>query len=164
MDGKIIGTTRVLRTGLQDDRTTDNRIEPLKARTHTKRGEKRRAAPGEPGLALSSQNLFTSELARDCEITSLIRYADGPALAAEPPMADGGGRRTEGKSGELVHKSSGGEGSGSMSPIGQSSCAGAKPELPVCEQGRVDKAESGNSHATSHSLPATAPEALFFFL
>jgi glycosyltransferase involved in cell wall biosynthesis len=37
---------------------------------------------------------------------------------------------------ELVHKSAGGEGSGSMSPEGQSSCAGAKPELPVCEQGR----------------------------
>jgi hypothetical protein len=36
---------------------------------------------------------------------------------------------------ELVHKSSGGEGSGSMSPIGHSSCADAKPELPVCEQG-----------------------------
>jgi glycosyltransferase involved in cell wall biosynthesis len=37
---------------------------------------------------------------------------------------------------KLVHKSAGGEGSGSMSTEGQSSCAGAKPELSVCEQGR----------------------------
>ena len=45
--------------------------------------EKRRAAPGEPGLALSSQNPSTSELARDSENTSLARSASGPASALD---------------------------------------------------------------------------------
>jgi glycosyltransferase involved in cell wall biosynthesis len=75
------------------------------------------------------------------------KVADGGGLIAE----DGGQRseiRGEEKR-ELVDKSAGGEGSGSMSPGGQSSCAGAKPELPVCEQGRdgetlEGKAECGN--------------------
>jgi len=52
-------------------------------------------------------------------------------------------------SGELVHKSSVGEGSGRMSPLGESSCAGAKPELPVCEQGRgarLSTLDAGRSH------------------
>ena len=41
--------------------------------------DKRGVAPGEPGLALSSQNLFTSELADSPVSESLIRSADNPA-------------------------------------------------------------------------------------
>ena len=59
--------------------------------------ENRRAAPGEPRLALSSQNPFTSELARDCENTSPTRSASGPAGAAEPPITKSGELGTEEK-------------------------------------------------------------------
>jgi glycosyltransferase involved in cell wall biosynthesis len=41
--------------------------------------QKRMATPGEPGLALSFQNPFASELARDSENTSPTRSAIGPA-------------------------------------------------------------------------------------
>jgi len=51
---------------------------------------------------------------------------------------------------ELVHKSSGGEGSGSTSPIGESSCAGAKPELPVCEQGLGGGHDLTTKHTKLH--------------
>jgi len=110
----------------------------------------------------SEPDLLTSKLARDSENTSLIRSASGPVGALRARSSELEDRRL---GEELVHKSSGGEGSGSMSPIGQSSCAGAKPELPVCEQGRVEKGESLNAEsekppATSYSLLATAPEAL----
>ena len=47
--------------------------------------EKRRAAPGDPGLALSPQNSFTSKLARDSEDTSLTRSASSPACAQIVP-------------------------------------------------------------------------------
>ena len=52
--------------------------------------EKRRAAPGEPELALSSQNPSTSKLANAFESTSLIRSTDAPAGAALPLMDDSG--------------------------------------------------------------------------
>ena len=56
--------------------------------------EKRRATPREPGLALSSQNSSTSELARDSESTSLNRSAIGPAEALRfREMESGGGNQ-----------------------------------------------------------------------
>jgi len=59
--------------------------------------EKRRATPGEPGLALSSKNSFTSELARDSKNTSPTRSASGPALAhcAGEMGSDGGNQLAE---------------------------------------------------------------------
>ena len=69
-----------------------------------------------------------------------------------------GDRRLGGK---LVHKSSGGEGSGSMSPIGQSSCAGAKPELPVCEQGRGACLSTLDSTPLWPSYPLSIPRTSF---
>jgi glycosyltransferase involved in cell wall biosynthesis len=76
-----------------------------------------------------------------------VGYVVHPVEAAQPPRTDCGEQRTGEKSGEFVHKSSGGEGSGSTSPIGESSCAGAKPELPVCKQGRG----GGHDLTTNHS-------------
>jgi peptidoglycan/LPS O-acetylase OafA/YrhL len=67
-------------------------FEPPITLMNTDRGS--RAAPGEPGLALSSQNPFTSELARDSENTSLTRSASFPAgahLARE--MGSSGGNQ-----------------------------------------------------------------------
>ena len=58
--------------------------------------QKRMATPGEPGLALSFQNPFTSELARVSENTSPTRSAIGPAGAAEPLRADAGGLISDG--------------------------------------------------------------------
>jgi glycosyltransferase involved in cell wall biosynthesis len=121
-----------------------------------------------------------------------VVYLPHPVVAAQPPMTDGGGRRTEEKFEELVQKLtdsspltgpsgqppvdlsricpearlSGGEGSGSTRPEGEISCAGAKPELPVCEQGRGARPSSLDSRpdspATSNSLPATAAKPLVF--
>ena len=121
-----------------------------------------------------------------------VAYLPHPVVAAQPPMTDGGGRRTEEKFEELVQKLtdssplngpsgqppvdlsricpearlSGGEGSGSTRPEGEISCAGAKPELPVCEQGRGARPSSLDSRpdspATSNSLPATAVKPLVF--
>ena len=95
-----------------------------------------------------------------------VVYLPHPVVAAQPPMTDGGGRRTEEKFEEFVHKSSGGEGSGSTRPEGEISCAGAKPELPVCEQGRGARPSSLDSRpespATSHPLPATSAKPIVF--
>jgi len=67
----ILGTTN--HTNLHENFTTDD--------TDEHGWGNRKAAPGEPGLALSSQNPSTSELARACENTSLTRSASIPAGA-----------------------------------------------------------------------------------
>ena len=56
-----------------------------------------KAAPEKPGLALSSQNPFTTELARDSENTSLTRSASIPAgaLRAGAFGSDGGNQRDD---------------------------------------------------------------------
>jgi glycosyltransferase involved in cell wall biosynthesis len=99
---------------------------------------------------VSESDSLASELADSPVSESLTRSASGPALAAKQPKADGGQLRTDEKSGELVHKSSGGEGSGSTRPEGEISCAGAKPELPVCEQGRGGGHDLTTKHTKLH--------------
>lgn len=64
-------------TNAHENLTTDN--------TDEHGWEKRRAAPGDPGLALSPQNSVTSKLARDSEDTSLTRSASSPACAQIVP-------------------------------------------------------------------------------
>ena len=84
---RIQGTTN--HTNLHESLTTDD--------TGEHGWGNLKAAPEKPGLALSSQNPFTTELARDSENTSLTRSASIPAgaLRAGAFGSDGGNQRDD---------------------------------------------------------------------
>ena len=67
-----LGTTALARDG--------GGFEPRMTRIYTD-GEGARRHLGKPSRA-AFLNLFTSELARDCQIASLTRFASGPAFRA----------------------------------------------------------------------------------
>ena len=110
----------------------------------------------------SEPDSLASELADSPVSESLTRSASGPDGALRARSSELEDRR----SGEgVVHKSSGGEGSGSTRPEGEISRAGAKPELPVCEQ-CLDGGRSTldwSSPATGYSPLATSasPDVVF---
>ena len=84
---RILGTTN--HTNLHESLTADD--------TGEHGWGNLKAAPEKPGLALSSQNPFTTELARDSENTSLTRSASIPAgaLRAGAFGSDGGNQRDD---------------------------------------------------------------------
>ena len=136
--------------------------------------ENRRAAPGEPRLALSSQNPFTSELARDCENTSPTRSASGPAgalIAPEDRISQVGDRGVGSDGGNQLADSAGfleGQSQAGLQMDNQKGttirtandlrACGEKSESVVIREIRGQE-PSAASHATSNALPATAPQA-----
>lgn len=127
--------------------------------------EKHRAAPGEPGLALSSQNPSTSKLARDSENTSRTLSASGPASAFCADVAgigsDGGSQLAD-SVGFLEGQSQGG-----LQIDKEKSSAFRNANAPISSGENsssvlILEIRGSNSEAldTGYSLPATAPKAL----
>jgi glycosyltransferase involved in cell wall biosynthesis len=128
-------------------------------------------------------NPFTSELAQDCEITSPTRSASGPAGVAEPPKADGKGSiASEDRRSKIGDRGTGSDGGNHLADSAEflrgQSQAGLQmdnqklPDIRTANALRAcgEKSESvvireirgqnSSSPATSHSPPATAPQAL----
>ena len=127
-------------------------------------------------------NPFTSELAQDCGITSPTRSASGPAGVAEPPKADGKGSiASEDRRSKIGDRGIGSDGGNHLADSAEflrgQSQAGLQmdnqklPDIRTANALRAcgEKSESvvireirgqnSSSPATSHSPPATAPQA-----
>ena len=166
--------------GLKAEMQMSGNIEPRMTRIYTDRqqGDAQGTCAGD-----AFSNPSTSELAQDCEITSPTRSASGPAGVAEPPKADGKGSiASEDRRSKIGDRGTGSDGGNHLADSAEflrgQSQAGLQmdnqklPDIRTANALRAcgEKSESvvireirgqnSSSPATSHSPPATAPQAL----